>query len=251
MKKILTALLFPTIVLSQTTKEVERDRLFRTPSPESLSPGDLNANEEVFLFNESLLTEDKGGYNEAFYTGNDDNRFSLGYQFSTNYEDFTELSSLEIIFSKQLQRYSEVWISGILKRTTGKYKAMAEEIQTSNGDVKRSDSQQSFTTVGVGGGYRFKALAKAWGTDRIFETIDAYLTYNRHLDGATDERYQGFGMLADYGLHYRSTESFYYGGKLSYNIAALERPAEDDEKLQDRSLVFGWLALGFELGYYY
>ncbi len=251
MKLKLILLLFPALALSQAAKEVERERLFRTPAPESLSPGDLNNNSEVFLFNESLLMEDKGGYTEAFYTGNDKNRFSLGYQFSTNYQDFTELSSLEMVFSRQLERYSEVWISAVLKRTTGKYEAMAEEIQTSNGDVKRSDSQQSFTTVGLGGGYRFKTLARVFNSARIFETIDAYLTYNRHLDGATDERYQGFGLLADYGLHYRSTESFYYGGKLSYNIAALERSAQSGEKLEDRSLVFGWTALGFELGYYY
>lgn len=230
---------------------LERQRLFKNPAPESLTPGQLRANEEVFLFNESVLMEDQGGYSEAIYTGADRNRFSIGAHVSSNYKDPGELSSLEILFSRQLETFTELWISLMLKNTKANYEAVAEEIQSANGDVEREGSDQSFTTVGAGGGYRFKALSKAFGFTRVFETVDAYLTYNLHLDGAADARYQGFGLQTDYGLHYREAESFFYGAKLSYNISTVKRSAEEDEKLIERSLVFGWLSLGFELGYYY
>ena len=236
---------------ASTQEEVERERLFKTPSPESLTPGQLRENKEVFLFNESILIEDQGGYTEASYTGTDRNRFSIGYHLSSNYQDPGEISSLEILFSRQLQGYTEPWISFMVKRTSAQYDALAEEINSANGNIRRSGSDQSFTTVGLGGGYRFKTFSKAFGFDRLFETLDAYLTYNVHLDGADDTNYQGFGLQTDYGLHYRAAESFFYGGKLSYNITTVEREKKDDEKLIDRSLVFGWLSLGFEIGYYY
>ncbi|MEX0798945.1 MAG: hypothetical protein WEB87_03935 [Bacteriovoracaceae bacterium] len=231
--------------------DLERERLFKTPEPETLTPRTIRKNKRVFLYNESLLMEDQGGYMEAKYTGNDHNRFSLGYHFSSNYEDFSQLSSLEIMFSRQLRVFTELWISFQAKRTTGAYEALADEVQSANGDIERSGSAQSFTTLGLGGGYRFRALSGFFDSNRMFETVDAYLTYNYHLDGASDVQYQGFGLSADYGLHYRATESFFYGTKLSYNISNLARSEEEGESLPDRSLVFGWLSLGFELGYYY
>lgn len=252
MTKILWSILFlSTGLFAAPEDELERQRLFKTPAPESLRPGQLRENEEVFLRQESLLMEDQGGYMEAHYTGLDLNRFSLGYHLSSNYQDFSELTSLEIMFSRQLRNFTELWISFMAKRTTGLYDAMADEVLSGNGDVRREGSKQSFTTLGLGGGYRFRALAAALPSDRFFETVDAYLTYNYHLDGATSEQYQGFGLMADYGLHYRATESFFYGAKLSYNIATVARAPEDNEKLIDRSLAFGWLSFGLEMGYYY
>ena len=251
MIKLILALTSLSLCSFAQQAELERQRLFKTPDPASLGPGAINENKEVFLYNESLLDEEKGGYSETFYTGTDRNRFSLGYHFSVNYQDFSELSSLEILFSRELKTFTETWISLLLKRTVGKYEALAEEIESSNNTVIRNGTDQSFTTVGFGVGYRFKALARSLESSRFFETVDAYLTYNSHIDGADSEQYQGFGLQTDYGLHYRSAESFFYGGKLSYNISSLARSAKDDEKLDDRSLVFGWLSLGFEMGYYY
>lgn len=245
---ILVLFLFST---AHAQVEIERERLYQTPDPASLTPGQIQGNKEVFLYNESLIVEDKGGYTEASYTGTDNNRFGLGFHLSSNYQDFAEITSLEIMFARQLQSYSEFWINFLFKQTQGTYEAFAEEIESENATTTRKGSDQSFTTLGVGGGYRFKALSKAFGFNRLFETVDAYITYNSHLDGATDTRYQGFGLQSDYGLHYRGGESIVYGAKLSYNIVAVERANEGDEDLIDRSLVFGWLSLGFELGYYY
>lgn len=232
-------------------EELEKARLYKEPSPETLTPGTLKGNEEVFLYSESLLMEDKGGYSEAFYTGTDRNRFSLGAHMSSNYQDPNELVSLEILFSRRLEGFTQAWISFMAKNTRATYDAIAEEIQTNNANVNRIESTQTLTTLGAGGGYRFKALSRAWNTDRIFETMDVFLTYTSHLDSSEDAKYQGWGLQTDYGLHYRAGESFFYGGKFSYNIVTAQRAAEEDEKLKDRSLVFGWLSLGLELGYYY
>lgn len=232
-------------------KLFEKERLFKEPAPRSLSPGRLKENPEVFLYEESLLMQDKGGYSEPFYTGEDYNRFSLGAHVSSNYQDPGELLSLEILFSRRLKTYTDFWVSFMAKRTQSKYDAIAGTNPPASNAASREGSDQSFTAVGAGGGYRFKALSNALDTDRVFETVDAFLTYNAHLDGAEDVSYQGLGLQTDYGLHLRAEESFYYGAKVSYNIATVKRAAQEGESLSERSLVFGWLSLGFELGYFY
>lgn len=236
---------------AQSAQDFERERLFKETDPGSLNPAQIKEDKEIFLFNESLLVEDQCGYMETSYTGLDNNRFSIGAHISSNYTDPGELSALEIQFSRQLDSFTGTWISFLAKSTKAKYEALADEIQSDNGDIRREGKDQSFTTVGLGAGYRFKLFSKAFGFERIFETADAYLTYNMHLDSSDDVKYNGFGIQTDYGIHYRAAENFFYGTKLSYSILSVQRSAEEDEKLEDRSLVFGWLSLGFELGYYY
>ncbi|MBC74943.1 MAG: hypothetical protein CME64_02920 [Halobacteriovoraceae bacterium] len=230
---------------------LEEEILLGPVSPKNLTTGAIERNKQLYLYKESVLEQDMDGYSEEFFTGEDKNRLSLSYQFSANVRDFVELNSIELILSRELQDYANTWISVMAKRTTGKYEAFADDIDTSNGANSRKGTDQTFTTFGAGAGYRFKALTAVFESSRVFETVDAFLTYNTHVDGLDSESYQGFGIQTDYGLHRRSGRSFYYGGKLSYNIASLARSKKGDEKLEDRSLVFGWLSMGFEMGYYY
>jgi len=105
--------------------------------------------------------------------------------------------------------------------------------------------------MGLGAGYRFRALSSQFFTDRFFENISVFGNYMFHSDGTNQEKYKGYGYTAEYGLNYRSSKKLFYGGKLSYNWAMVERAPIDDESLSARSLVFGWLTFGFELGYYF
>lgn len=230
---------------------LEEEILLEPTDPKNLSTGAIERNRQLYLYKESVLDQDMGGYSESFFTGKDKNRLSLSYQMSANVRDFVELNSIEMIISRELQDYANTWISLVLKRTTGRYDAFADDIQGSNANTARKDADQTFTTFGAGAGYRFKALTAIFESSKVFETVDAFLTYNSHVDGLDSESYQGFGVQADYGLHRRSGRTFYYGGKLSYNIASLARAKKDEEKLEDRSLVFGWLSIGLEMGFYY
>ena len=214
----------------------------------------IETNPDVFLVDESLISEDRGGYMEPVYTGLDKNRFALSGQISFNHKEPNELSSLELLFSRQLANFTELWVSFAAKTTTGKYEAFAEEISVDAPaeEAALAQSNQSLTTFGLGAGYRFRALGRILKNDRFFESVDTFLTYHLHLDGSSDTNFQGFGLQADYGLHYRAAESFYYGIKFSYNLASLRRAArQEGESLQDRSMVFAWLSSGIELGYYY
>jgi hypothetical protein len=259
--RIILFLIIASSAFAQTSKDdskYERERLFDKPNPKSLKSSDIKNNKEVFLNEQSLLMEETadGLYADDYYTANDNNNFFLSYQFSSDYEDTNKVTSLEIGYQYKLSGFTDMWFTTTLKRTIAKYDAIAEELDSSSdpdadGNVTRFDSQQSFSTIGFGVGYRFRALTDLIKNDRFFETCYALLNYNAHLDNKTATKYNGFGMNMDYGLHYRSSNTFHYGFKLSYNVIPVVREAKDDEKKQDRSLVFGWTALGFEVGYYY
>jgi len=262
MKLILLLLItFTTLSFAQTVDDdlnYERSRLFNRPKPSSLKSSEIKDFKEVYLSEESLLIEetDDGLYADDYYTAKDDNRFFLSYQFSTDYEETNSVTSLEMGYQSKFNNFKDTWFTINLKRTIAQYDAIAQELASSsdaNADANetRFDSEQTFTTIGFGIGYRFKALTDFVESDRFFETIFSVLNYSAHLDSSTSTKYNGFGMSMDYGLHYRATNTFYYGAKLSYNILPMVREPVDEEKRQDRSLVFGWTALGFEIGYFY
>jgi hypothetical protein len=81
--------------------------------------------------------------------------------------------------------------------------------------------------------------------------VSVFGNYNFHADSTDSESYSGFGYTAEYSLSYRSSKRFFYGGKISYNWALVDRSQVDEEDLTERSLVFGWTTVGFEFGYFF
>lgn len=245
------------VKIQKQNEEFEKDRLFKTADPNSLKSSEIKEYEDIYLYENSLLLESSkdGLYADDFYTGKDNNRFFMSYQFSSNYEETNAVTSLELGYQRKMKNFKDTWFTITLKRTIAEFDEISDESTSTgtnaDGNTIRFSAEQSFTTVGMGAGYRFRALSDFTKNDRFFETCFAVLNYSTHLDNATGKKYNGFGMNMDYGLHYRASNTFYYGGKLSYNIMPMVREPEDDEKRQQRSLVFGWTSLGFEIGYFY
>lgn len=238
-------------------RDYERDRLFKRENPDKLKTTEINQFKDIFLYENSVLYEETADelYADDYYTGKDNNRFFMTYQFSSDYEEQGALTSLEFGYQRKMKNFKDTWLTMTLKRTVAEYDEVANEMTSSgtnaDGNTQRFSEKQTFTTVGGGVGYRFRALSDLVQSDRFFETCHALLTYSSHLDNATGKEYNGFGLNTDYGLHYRSSSSFYYGGKLSHNILPMVREPIDDEKRQQRSIVFGWTSIGFEIGYFY
>jgi hypothetical protein len=253
-KLIIPILLISNTLYAQTYKEREREVLLTPTEAKSLRSDQVNQHPEIYLHSDSILQErnvDTGMYSDSYYTANDQSRFSASVSFSQDYEDPSKVYTVDMIYLNKFNNdYEDMWWGLQLKRTTAKHNAIAEDTTATNGSL-RAENQQFFTIVGAGLGHRFKTLSEVFDTDRVFETINVYMNYVFHLDNTDTKQYQGYGYTAEYGLHYRSNESLFYGTKLSYNWAQVERPAESDEKLLARSLVFGWLNIGFEIGYYF
>lgn len=240
--------------LSEDTNE--RRLLLKTYNPDDVNAKDLNQLPEVYLAEQSALQDkidEHGIPGDSYYTGSDDVRVSASLNYSQDYEDPTKVQMIDLQYLSRFdESYREYWWGVQLKRTVAKYSAVAEESTSNTLTNERADSSQSFTIAGFGLGHRFRALSSHFFTDRFFENVHVFGNYVIHLDSAESERYQGYGYSAEYGLNYRSQYNLFYGGKLSYNWALVERQKKSsDEDLESRSLVFGWFTLGFELGFYF
>ena len=259
MNKLVLIFLFITLVSCAATsdqKKREREILLQPDRLTELDTDDLNSYPEIYLKNESALQEidsDLGVVQDAYFTGTDNTKLSFSLNFSQDFEDPSKVQTVDFIYNKRLRgNYQEFWWGVQFKRTVAKYNAIANESGSNPGAVPRADSEQSFSIFGLGIGHRFRALGREFLSDRFFEMINVYGNYVFHLDNGEDEKYQGFGYTAEYSLQYRSSEQLFYGTKLSYNWALVERDdPEDDTSLAQNSLVFGWFTLGFELGYYF
>lgn len=230
-------------------------------TPRNLPLEEIITQPELHLENESIIQDadtDLGVYTDAYYTGKDSNRLSFAFHFTHDYQNISKLSSFEAQMLFEFDHYRESWWGFILKSTAANYSAVAEEVtgsQSGNPDANsntiRLDNKQTINSIGPGIGYRFKFLSAWNSSERLYEKVVAFLTYNFHRDSTDDRQYTGLGYTADYGLHYRSSDRFFYGGKISYNYVALVREAISNEDKPDRSLVMGWTSLAFEIGYYY
>jgi len=234
--------------------------LYQTPNPEKMTPKQISTESEVYLEKESLIrdvNQQSGVLSDYYYTRKDSGRLSLAYHTSHDYENFSKLYTLDIQVMKKITSYKDQWWGVQLKRVVAQYNALADELESTSthpdadSQTERRDALQSMTIFGLGVGYRFNILSEFFKTNRVFEQVMAYGNYIYHLDGKNDNKYRGYGATMEYGIHRRVGESFFAGGKLSYNLASLERSKKSDEDKTDRSLVFRWTSIGFEVGYYY
>ena len=256
MKKVLIFVTFSLIYSCSTMTQKERDReiLITPKKPEDVTAKDINNYPEIFLNEESALQEfddNKGIFKEALYTGLDTKKVTLSINYSQDYEDPTKVQTVDAAFWKRFENeYEQMWWGLQFKRTVAKYSAIAEE-SVNNTDIPRKDKSQQISMLGFGFGHRFKGLAGTLNSERFFEFISAYGNIVYHVDTAEEKKYQGYGYTAEYNLSYRYSDQTSLGTKLSYNWALVERPEDGDESLEERSLVFGWLTLGFEIGFYF
>jgi hypothetical protein len=248
--------------MTQTQDATEYYRQLRQEDEnlESLSLDEVQEKSEKYLFNQSLTysQNDQTGIKEDFtYTGHDEYRASLAYNF--HYEP-TKLTSLQGPSAYFGIKWGQLWYTAMVQSLSGDYKYMAEnhDPYTANNNpfgearFQRPGSTSSTLSVyGIGVGYRFKLLWSSMGLDDFFETIDVYAirtTFNDDLRGLD---YVGQGLKAEYGVHKRLNNSLIAGIKLNYSWSSVKRERLAAENSVDRSLTLTWFNFAFELGYYF
>jgi hypothetical protein len=253
---LITLFILQSCGLGKLTKAERDEKLLLQQIPlENITTDQLNSYPDLYLSDDSILQStdySTGMVQDSYYTGSDSTRVSLSLNFSQDYEDPDKVRVLDFQYLSRIDNsYLKYWWGLQFKSATAKYSAIADESTSDTLAGERGNNTQSFTIVGLGLGHRFRALASQFFTDRFFENVNVFGNYIVHTDGTNSEQYTGYGYTAEYGLNYRSSTRLFYGGKLSYNWAIVERANQDEEPLSARSLVFGWMTLGFELGYYF
>lgn len=254
MKNLLFLLLLTsTPLFAVTLSDAEKN-----PSAEDI----LLKKPEKYLHDESMIynfNSNLGVRDQRKYTGADNNKLAIAGHLSSNYEHLDNLMGFEFNYFRKSSSYDKIWWGAQFFSHTAKFDAItqnhSEGISSNPGSESANQRpngiDNSVMGAGLGMSYRFKLLLDFWDTEDVFETVDVFANYIILNEKHIDQSYQGYGLTANYGIHKRSGTSFFYGGKLSYNLASVTREAISDEKKSERSLTLGWLSLALELGVFF
>lgn len=230
-------------------KAREREILLENKKSVKIPQKELYDFPEVYHYNHPSLKDlDKssGVYSDAYHTRYDTGRLSLSYGLSINIDELEDVIALDMNYMTAFEdSWREFWWGAQVKLTQ-----TSLEIVTDNASPT-TDGTQNMIFYGLGLGHSFKTIGKLFNSERLFEFVSFYVNYVVHRDNFAKEDYTGLGYNADYAFSYRSSKSFFWGGKVSYNWILVEQPAEGDESLSERSRVLGWSSLGLEIGYFF
>lgn len=215
---------------------------------------------EKYLRNESMIYDfnnDLGIKDQRRFTGTDRNRFSVAGHISGNYEQVSDILGGEVAYMRRSSRYHQMWYGAQFFQHNTFFDAITQNVRSSTtpnseGSFSRpGDVKNTVMALGLGAGYRFKLLLDFFETDDVFENVDVFFNALQLNETFIDQKYRGFGLTANYGIHKRSSTSFFYGGKISYNVASVTRDAIGTESRSERSLALGWLSLALEMGFFF
>lgn len=253
--KLLILLLVPTLSFAAD---------FRYLSDEEVNPDTeevLIKKPEKYLRDESMiydLNTDLGIKDQRRYTGADDNKIGIAGHISGDYEHFNDILGFEFNFMHRTRTYSRLWYGVQLFQHNTYFDSITQNhngaSSNPNAEVNTRRPNNTKASVFAGGpgiGYRFKLLQEFFETEDVFETVDVYVNYLTFDDKYIKQKYQGYGLTTNYGIHKRSSTRYFYGGKLSYNIASVTRDAIGTESKSDRSFALGWLSIGVEIGFFF
>jgi hypothetical protein len=220
-------------------------------TPDEIDPSyeDLRFNKkEKYDFDESLVqitNTELGIQDQRRFTGLDRNKFSAALHLNGQYEYLQKLLGFEVTYLRRMDNWSKLWVGATLRRSTTQWDQISTKSDEGGGEPtfqRPNDAEQTINTLGLGFGYRFKLFLDFFKTENVFESVQAFATYNNLSESFTGDNYTGYGLTADYGLHKRTRQSFFYGAKFTYNLSWV---AVD----KDRDFSLSWYTFAFETGF--
>ena len=225
-------------------------------SPEEENPtGEdvLTKRKEKFQRDEIMVydsSNDLGFTDRRRWTGDDRNKISASFHLNGQYEYLSQLQGIEATWLRRTDNWHKLWWGATYKRTNAEFRNIADNNPNENVTARKGRAKESINTLGLGVGYRLRLLMDFPESDKIMETVQVFGTYNTLHDSSTDFNYRGYGMTADYGLHWRTRSSFFYGGKFTYNRSWVER-SQSNTPSEARSLSLSWYTFALEGGFYF
>lgn len=226
----------------------ERDLLLDNRLENIPSQDQVHDLPEIHLYKDRLLKDlnsSSGVYSDSYYTKMDTGRLAFSYSHSLDIDDFIKIQSIDLTYMRAFSNsWQNFWWGLQYKFTNADLEAVTDE-----GASSQDDDLQTYSFLGFGLAHRFQTISTLLDSDRMFEMVSFFINTVFHKDKLEDQTYTGIGYNADYSFSFRSSQQYFYGGKISYNWALVEKPQEDNEALSSRSQAFGWTTIGFELGY--
>ena len=217
---------------------------------------------EKYLRNESMiydLNTNLGIKDQRRYTGKDKNKFSVAGHISANYEHLNDILGFDVNYMRRSDRYNRIWYGFQFFQNRTFFDSITQNKTAASSDNANSDSQfqrpnnvkNNVFAGGLGAGYRFKLLMDFFPTEDVFETVDVFANFITLDETFIKRKYKGYGLTTNYSITKRSSTSYFYGAKFSYNVAAVTRDAIGTESKSDRTFALGWLSAAFEMGFFF
>ncbi|GAB4025669.1 MAG: hypothetical protein Fur0010_28730 [Bdellovibrio sp.] len=216
---------------------------------------DIENFEQQYRTNKSTVIKERdfetGIFKDEYKTTSDNNTFILGYSLNADLKQSGNIAAFEAIFG---HRFDLAWLQFVGMKMSAKFREVAEPNSSMNATEEFLNQNGDLIQIGGGISYRsqWTPYLLSTGSNRIFETVAAYVTYNTFNEGFTSTDYKGFGVRADFGIHNRVTQMMHVGGKFSYQIINASRAeAFTGESSSERALLLQWMSLGVDVGFYF
>jgi hypothetical protein len=252
--KYLILLLLPLNVYAQNIFDLTEDEI--NPDSEEI----LIKKPDKYLRHESMIYElntNLGIKDQRRYTGTDRNRFSIAGHVSGNYEQISDILGGEITYMRRTTRYNQIWWGAQFFQHNAYFDAISQNSRAGGNPnseasfIRPGDTKNTVMGLGLGVGYRFKLLLEFFPTEDVFESVDVFINGIQLDESFIEQKYRGYGLTTNYSIHKRSSTSYFYGGKISYNVANVTREALGTETRSERSLSLGWPSFALELGFFF
>ncbi|WP_127714469.1 hypothetical protein [Halobacteriovorax sp. HLS] len=193
---------------------------------------------------------EKGLSLDNYSTKQDSFRITAMYNFNVDPMDITGVTGFEFQAAKKLDH---AWWEFYIAQSSAVLSSVTKDNAQFPGFSNEQIDQQNLTTLSLGTGisYRTSLIQTLFSSDNLFETVGAMLSYNS-TKTELGESYSGPGLKADFGLHFRSSETFHWGGRFNYNLAQVKRAATTDgETSSARSLLLQWTTFAVDVSFYF
>lgn len=187
---------------------------------------------------------------DSYSTSKDRSRISLLYNLNSNPMKAMDISGIEFQYAKRLDY---AWWEFYGAQSSATFSEVADDNSQFPTSTTTEIAEQilTTTTVGTGLSYRTSLIQTLFDSDNLFETMGAFVNYNKTSTELGDS-YSGFGMKADLGIHFRSSNTVHWGIRFNYNIAHVKRaPTTDTETSSQGSLLLNWTSLAGDVSFYF
>ncbi len=211
------------------------------------SKAEKSINEELRIQNYDL---EAGVSLDSYSTSKDSSRVSLIYNLNANPMKAMNISGIEFQYAKRLDY---AWWEFYGAQSSAIFSEIADDNSQFPTSTADEIAEQTLTTtiIGTGLSYRTSLIQTLFESDNLFETMGASINYNNTSTELGDS-YSGFGMKADLGIHFRSSNTLHWGIRFNYNIAHVKRaPATDTETSSQGSLLLNWTSLAGDISFYF
>lgn len=197
------------------------------------------------IFAQDISSEIQGrseetGIKEYEYDIKDDN-YLLELSYGTNFGKISEIQSFRGQITWFNNPYSWIGYASSSSVTMSKASRIS-------GNFDADTEKLSVLEVGPGISRRSKLITHFLDNQNVYDETMFALIYSNATSPLVNIDFSGFGMLASYGIFYRTSKSFHWSVKLDYHLSSLTGKDQLDRKY---STTLSWISSAIGMGFYF